>query len=302
MTMNYSEIKRKSFGQQKFGKLLLLPILLAVCVITLSACSSDNDDSADQANTNTDDAGDPAAVLARAAINNGYYLSRVEEFDFDGSSLGGYSYSLNSAESRIERRDLDNDTEVDGYFRYNDQGDLTSISFLSTFEALAPLGDEIHRVDVERSNGRLDAIDVEYMIGNEEDTRTVYMYGDDGRISDITKNYLDSIGTEQQTLTYENGVLVSIVGNDIELPGVTITETVERDAQGRVSVIRPAFNPAQPGFEVENIVFLYDANGNISEEQLQDGQGNVVFREVYTYEATSESVFNLQNYNVYFVR
>ena len=242
----------------------------------------------------------PAALLARSAINNGYYLSRTEIFGSDGSSLGGFSYTLNSDESRIEGRSLEDETVIQSLYRYDENGDISSVRFLSALDALATLGEDIQRVDVGRVNGVLQTISVNNLVGNEEDTVTTFSYNSAGRITRTNTEYLEANVTEAQQYTYDGGVLVSVFGNDIEIPGLTITSTITRDAQGRVSMVSPSYDPPELAVGIPTEVYLYDLNDNVSEIQFQADDGSISLREVYSYEATSEAVFNLSNYNIYF--
>ena len=308
----------------------ILPTFIVLAgLLTLSACSSsDSDDDATsdsdlttEANTTTganvatdtstttdsnattgsdttaEDS--PASLRARAAINNGFYLSRRENYGAGGMLLGGAIYSLNASENLIEARDLEDESIVDSVYRYDNNGNLTSISFLSVADFLAPIGDEIGTVNIEQENGALQVIDVDYFAGSELDYQIVYTYDDDGRPLSSVRRFVDTDESEEQQYNYENGVLVSITGTDSDVEGGIVTETITRDEQGRVSIVNISYEPVD-AFSTQRVVYSYDQNGNVSEMSLLDSDGAVGFREVYTYQATEEPVFNLINYDIYF--
>ena len=318
-------------------QLLLPTCILILGLFTLSACSSndsDDDTTSDsdtttEANTTTgasaatdtstttdsnattgsDTAAEdsPASLRARAAINNGYYLSRRDDYGSDGVLLGGATYTLKASENLIEMRDLEDESIVDSVYRYDDIGNLTSISFLSYDDFLAPIGDEIGTVNFEQENGALQVIDVDYFVGAELDYQIVYTYDDEGRPLSSVRRFVGTDESEVQQFNYENGVLVSITGTDVELEGVTVTETIIRDEQGRVSRVETRYEPMN-GVSTPNVVYIapsdvvysYDQNGNVSEMSILESDGAVGFREVYTYQAIQEPLFNLINFDIYF--
>jgi len=89
---------------------------------------------------------------------------------------------------------------------------------------------------------------------------------------------------------------------DAEIPNVAVTDTITRDSESRVSLVSTMYEPAQPGLEVKNKIYIYDAAGNISEILYQDDGGRTAFREVFTYEVTNVPVFNLPFYEIYFTQ
>jgi len=248
---------------------------------------------------NTATENSPASLRARAAINNGFYLSRRENYGSGGMLVGGVIYSLNASENLIEARDLEDESIVDSVYRYDDNGNLTSISFLSFDDFLAPIGDEIHTVSIEQENGALQVIDVDYLVGAELDYQIVYTYDGEGRPLSSALRFVDTNDIEEQQYNYENGVLVSKTGTDSEVEGGTVIENITRDEQGRVSIVNISHDPID-AFSTQRTFYSYDQNGNVSEMSLQDADGRVIFREVYSYQATDEQVFNLINYNIYF--
>ena len=249
--------------------------------------------------SNTATENSPASLRARAAINNGFYLSRRENYGSGGMLVGGVIYSLNASENLIEARNLEDESLVDSVYRYDDNGNLTSISFLSFDDFLAPIGDEIYTISIEQENGALQVIDVDYLVGAELDYQIVYTYDGEGRPLSSVLRFVDTNDIEEQQYNYENGVLVSITGTDSEVEGGTVTETISRDEQGRVSIVNISYDPID-AFSTQRTFYSYDQNGNVSEMSLQDADGRVIFREVYTYQATEEPVFNLINYDIYF--
>lgn len=143
-------------------------------------------------------------------------------------------------------------------------------------------------------------IDVDYFVGREKDYEIVITYDGEGRPSRSVRRFVGTDDLEEQQYNYENGVLVSITGTDIELDGVTVTETITRDEQERVSIVETRYESMGAFSSTQRVVYSYDQNGNISEMSVQDGDGGVIFREVYTYQAIQEPVFNLINFDIYF--
>ena len=293
------------FISTKLRRLIFSGVFIFSGLCALSACSSDSDSgSVDKGGTESQGSlsEPPAAFLARSVINNGYYLSQSELFGSDGASFGGASYVLDPEENQIEVRELGSQEGIEALYTYDDVGDLLSVRYLSTSELLAPIGDDIQRVDVQRENGVLQKISVDYLVGNEEDFETEFMYDSAGRIASTITTYASTMAIETQQYAYVNDVLSAISGNDVEIPNVVVTDTIIRDAEGRVSLVNTMYEPAQPGLEVMNKTYIYDAAGNISEILYQDDGGRTTFREVFTYEVTNEPVFNLPFYRLYFTQ
>lgn len=277
--------------------------IIVACFLAISACSSDDNDStsAPTGSTDSDSNNSPAATLARNFVNNGFYLSSTEEFGADGRSFGGTTYTLNTDENIIEARSLENESIVETIFRYNASGDIASVSALSTSELLAPVGDEILRSDIEYIDGALHEINVENLVGVEEDYQSIFSYNTDGTISSVNTIRLDTNRTEQSTFNYEEGLLTTITGNETELPSLTFISTISRDNEGRVGTVQTVYESStNTSIGPMNIVYLYDENGNISERQYLSEDGNLNIRDVFTYLPTTENVFNLNNYDIYF--
>lgn len=224
-------------------------------------------------------------------------------FDEEGLSLGITTYTLNSESNTIESRDAEDVDVLSAVYRYDDGGDLNSISFLSFDEILGPVGSEIQSIDLERQAGELQAIDVDYLIGNESDFRIALSYDASGRILSEQISYQGVTEPVVTTYNYDaNGMLMSLVGGDIELPGVTVTRTLSRDSQGRVSVVDITYMPQNSLITDEREIYTYDTNGNISEIGFQDSNGAITEREVFSYAATTEPVFDLTNYILYYAQ
>lgn len=281
---------------------------LAVSLLFISACSSDDDDSApismdaDSDSVNADSNDSAAALLARGFINNGFYLSSLEYFGADGSSSDGISFTLNTDENTIEGRGLSDQSALELLYRYNDDGDLTSLTTFSA-DALLPATDEvISQLELIRVNGALQEGNLVFSFGNEEDERSVYVYDSAGRLSGITITLLESNAVEETTFNYVNDLLSSITSNDAEIPGAISTQTISRDSEGRIASVRRVTDTMSDNIIVsaETMNYLYDENGNISEMQRVGDDGNLISRDVFTYLATDESVFNLINLQLYY--
>jgi len=135
-----------------------------------------------------------------------------------------------------------------------------------------------------------------------EDTRTSIFYDDEGRIIEINRLLLESNNTGTSTYNYENGLLSSITGNDAEFPTDIFIRTITRDSQNRITAITTVNGEESLTISPSTYVYLYDDNGNVSERQFQDEAGNIIIREVFTYEATEEAVANLVNVGLYFIQ
>jgi len=292
--------------------------ILVATFLALGACSSSSDDSSDTEAGNPTDMGDvtagstnddsPAATLARAFTINGFFLTQSETFDADGRLLNVVAYELDPEENIIEARITLGESLVDDFaqeveifsFRYNDDGDITSVSILSNSDTLAPIGDEISRTENTYVDGALQETNRRFFAGNEEDNLTTIVYDAEGRVIETNTTFLESEASEITIFNYENGLVSSITGTDVEIPGATFTSAVTRDSQNRISTVRTVYEDAPFTIGPSVYMYLYDDDGNVSERQLLDDAGNINIRDVFTYEATEETVANIINVGLYF--
>lgn len=260
-------------------------------------------------NTSGQNAGD--STMPRSFINNGYYLTTMQEFESDGSLRSTETHVIDYIANTITQTSTSEFEQIlDGIYTYNEQGDIASISYYADIPGETQDPDtglvETGRSTAIYENDRMISLFNEQLFGNESDSTIAFTYNPDGTLlrSETTLN--DGTGTDSQDYTYNNGQLVSIRETDVELPGVVINHIFAMDTEGRLaSKTTTNDTSGAEGIFAGNLAgsvetYSYDSDGNLAEIAYSTPEGTQTGREAYTYERADEPVFNFSNLALFY--
>lgn len=260
-----------------------LPLVIASTVVLMSACSGGNNDSAESGVANTE--GDFVSV------SNGYFNNSRVTRDGQGNHTSSISYEVDTESNRIKSTELDADQLIinTGQTSYSDRGYLLEDNQFNsdgqqwrkdtyTHDARGYLTS--HQIDEFNGNDRSSNISLEFddhnklkrkekrdLVSGELMFEEIYKLDGLGRFESLEHTSISEDGSSTLTIyTYFYDSLDRIIAVDCDLNGDGTLDKREH--------------------------MQFDDNGNVVFFTFQDEAGAVVKTVTYSYEPTSEPIYN----------